>query len=241
MSRSGSLKQGYRVVAETEILFRPVNPGRLLSHGVRNRLLAEGLGLVWGRLMNTRASQSGERSSPFLVEVFDEFTPELGAVDGLRDNSAINLVRNEDYLVWRFDRSPAHEHRYLAAKKEGELCGYAVVSVQKQPSGLVYGIVVDYLVKDRDTACFNALMNRCLVELDRSDYDITILWAFSEPRLREQALRNLGFRSSWRFPFSRFFSDAYLDAIWLDERAESEVDVYNKGRWRVTHALSDMR
>lgn len=84
-------------------------------------------------------------------------------------------------------------------------------------------------------------MKGCLIELDRSDHDIAVIWAFSEPALREEALKNVGFRSSLRFPFSRFFSDAYLEAMWLDERAGSEADVYDRDSWRVTHALSDMR
>lgn len=240
MSRPGFLSQGYRVVAEMEVLFRPVNPARLLSQKLGRGLAAGALGFLSGKLMKAGAGRT-RRAGEFQVEVLDRFTDELRDVDGLRHESAITLVRSEGCLRWRFDDSPRHDYRYVVARAGGELRGYAVVSVQKQPDGLVYGLVVDYLVKDSDVACFSALIERCLVELGRSDHDITMVWAFSEPGLREELLRAHGLKSSLRFPYRRFFQYSYLDAIRLDERAGSDVDVYDAASWRVTHAFSDMR
>jgi GNAT superfamily N-acetyltransferase len=240
MSRPGFLSQGYRVAAETEVLFRPVNPARLLSQKLGNRPLAAGLGFLCGKLIEAGAVGT-RRAGAFEVEVFDRFADELGAVDGLRDESAITLVRSESCLRWRFDDSPRHDYKYVVARAGDKLRGYAVVSVQKQPDGLVYGLIVDYLVKDGDPACFSALMERCLVELGRSDHDITMVWAFSEPGLREELLRGLGFKSSLRFPYRRFFQYSYMDALRLDERVGRDVDVYDAASWRVTHAFSDMR
>ena len=49
---------------------------------------------------------------------------------------------------------PDHNYKYIVVKKDKKLWGYAVVSVQEEGNGLVYGIMVDYLVKYRDIACF---------------------------------------------------------------------------------------
>jgi len=240
MSRPGFLSQGYRVVGETEVLFRPVNPARLLSQKLGSGPAARGLGFLGGRLLKAGPGRT-RRAGAFEVEAFDRFTDEMRTVDGLRNRSAITLVRSESCLRWRFDDSPRHDYRYVVARAGGELRGYAVVSVQRQPDGLVYGLIADYLVKDSDAACFNALMERCLAELGRSDHDITMVWAFGEPGLREELMRRFGFKSSLRFPYRRFFQYSYLDAIRLDEGAGSDVDVYEAANWRATHAFWDMR
>ena len=43
MSRSGFLKQGWRIVAETETIFRAVHPQKLISYKLRSKLLVSGL------------------------------------------------------------------------------------------------------------------------------------------------------------------------------------------------------
>jgi len=125
-------------------------------------------------------------------------------------------------------------------KREGGLWGYAVVSVQKELNGLVYGVIVDYLVKNKDIACFQTLMSKCLDELNKSDYDIVMIWAFSEPKFREELFNNFGFKSSSRFPFNRFFGYSYLDAIQIGNELV-DIDIYDKDNWRVTPVYWDSR
>jgi hypothetical protein len=180
-------------------------------------------------------------SGLFQVEVFDRFNDELKDVDFMRDKSGINLVRNERYLRWRFDSHPEHQYKYVLVKRKDELWGYAVVSIQKDLNGLVYGIIVDYLVKNKDIACFRTLMSKCLDELDKSEYDIAMIWAFSETNFREELINEFGFKSSSKFPYNRFLGYSYLDAIRIDDHMANVVDIYDKNNWRLTHAYTDMR
>ena len=241
MSRPGFLKQGYRIVSETENMFRVVHPQKLLSYKLGNKPLAGGLGFFYDMILNTKTKKTTLLSHSLQVEVLDRFTDDLKDVDDLRDKSGINLVRSESYLRWRFDSHPDHNYRYVIAKREGKLWGYAVVSVQQQINGLVNGLIVDYLVRGKDIACFRALVDGCMDELGKSEFDILLVWAFSEPQLRKELLTHFGFKSSVKFPYNKMFGYAYLDAIRIDERVAKEVDVYNKGSWRVTHAVSDTR
>ena len=239
ISRPGFLKQGYRIVAETENMFRVVHAQKLLSYKLGSKILAEGLGYFYDAFFNTQAKKITRATDSFQVEVFDRFTDDLKDVDELRDKSGINLVRSESYLQWRFDKHPDHNYRYVIAKRDGKLWGYAVVSMQQQPNGLVNGLIVDYLVKNKDLACFRVLIDRCLDELGKSESDILLAWAFSEPQLRRELLTHFGLKSSVKFPYNKMFGYAYLDAILIDEELVEGIDIYASSNWRVTHAYAD--
>jgi len=241
MALPDNLRQGYRVVAQIESVFRPVNPVRLLSYKVNNRVLGGGMGLVYDKLVNARVGGAPQSSDAFEVKVSDRFVGELADVDSLRDRSAMELVRGEGYLRWRFDQHPDNKYRYLIARKEGRLWGYAVVSVQKEVNGLVFGIVVDYSVRDRDVACFRALMSGCLEELGTSECDIALIWVFTQPLLRSDLLKHFGLKSSLRFPYSKFFGYECFEVMPVDERLAGRADIYDKGNWRITHVFHDVR
>ncbi len=239
ISRPGFLRQGWRVVAPTETMFRVVHPQKLISYKLKNKLLGKGLGFFYDKFLNTKMAESFQPSSAFQVEIFDQFTEELKGIDNLRDKSAIDLVRSEANLRWRFDRHPEHSYKYILAKRDKKLWGYAVVSVQEKADGLVYGMITDYLVKNGDIACFQALIKSSLSELEKSECDIISIWAFSEPKFREQLLKYLGFKSSIRFPYNRVSYYGYLDALLIDERVAERVNIYDKENWRVTYAFLD--
>ena len=217
MSRAGFLRQGYRVVVPTEIMFRPINYQRIFSKKLKRDRWGRVLGYfcdkvivnpatcnpptpVGGSRRSTRevaslkgASGSCRRGStkkrPVIkadieVEIFDTYVPELEAIESLRKTTVIDYVREEKNLRWRFDQHPEHTYRYIIAKKEGTLCGYAVISVQEQANGLYYGMIIDYLVKNEDPECFGALIEKAMAELAKTGCDLMMMWVFSEPGLQ---------------------------------------------------------
>jgi len=106
MSRRGFLSQGFRIVVTTETLYGVILPQQIISYLLGNQLLGRGLGLVYGRVANSRMRSNSNYSRSFQVDVFDRLGHELGEIDSLRDKSTIDLVRSESYLRWRFDSHP---------------------------------------------------------------------------------------------------------------------------------------
>jgi len=239
MARPGFLSQGYRIVAETENMFRAVHPWKLLSYKLSNKILAGGLGYFYNTFLNTQAKKIKPTLDSFEVDVSERYIDDLEDVDDLRDKSGISLARSESYLHWRFDKNPEHDYKYVVAKKDGKLWGYAVISTQQQSSGLVHGIIVDYLVKNKNISCFRVLMDRCLNELAQSQCDILLTWAFSEPQFRKELSKCFGFKSSVKFPYNRMFGYAYLEAMMIDEKLAGGVNIYDSNNWQVTHAYWD--
>jgi len=238
-SRPGFLKQGYRLVALNETLFRPINPQKLISYKLGNRVLGGGLGFLYDKLLNIKPRRAFQPAAPFQLELFDRFNDELKEIDALRDKSLIDLVRSESYLRWLFDRRPNRDYKYIMAKKDGSLWGYAVVSAQEQNDGLVYGYIVDHVVKNRDIACFRALVNRSLDELGKWACDIALIWALGEPVLKKELLERFGFKSTLLFPYNRFSGHGFLNVIGFDEQVDVVPDIYDKEKWRVTCAYWD--
>lgn len=238
MSRPGYLKQGWKIVSVTETLFQAVNPRKLISYKLKNQFLGIGFGFFYDKLLNTRIKAS-MLSSSFQVKVFDKFPGELKEVDDLRDKSAIDLVRSEAYLRWRFDQHPEHSYKYIIAKKGDELWGYAVISVQEQINGLVYGMIVDYVVKNKDIDCFRILINRCLNELEKSEFDLVSVWMFSQPEFREELVRHFGFKSPLGFPYNKVLEKNYFVTREVNKEVIGGIDIYDKENWRVTQAYPD--
>jgi GNAT superfamily N-acetyltransferase len=238
-SRPGFLKQGYRIVVPTEGVFRPVNSQRLISRKLGNKVLGIGLGFLYDRFLNVKQTETVQASTSFQIEVFDRFNDDLKELDALRDPSLIDLVRSESYLRWLFDRRPNRSYRYISAKRDKTLWGYTVITTVERRSGLISGYIVDHLVKDRNIACFETLINRSVNELAESKCDLVVIWAPGESLFRKQLLKHLGFKSGFSFPYNRLFTRGYLDAIRIDDRVAAGVDIYAKENWRVTYAYSD--
>jgi GNAT superfamily N-acetyltransferase len=237
MSRVGFLRQGYRVVVPTEIMFRPINYQRIFSKKLKRDR--------WGRVLGyfcDKVIVHKKRPVPkadIEVKIFDSYVPELEAIESLRKTTVIDYVRREKNLRWRFDQHPEHKYRYISAKIEGTLCGYAVISVQEQANGLCYGMVVDYLVKNEDPECFGALIEKAMAELAKTGCDLMMIWVFSEPGLQEELRLRFGFSSTSSFLYNRLIDPGYFEALSLNDQAVRGVNIYDKSNWRITHIYPD--
>ncbi len=217
MSRKGFLSQGYRKLMDTEILFRFVNPLKKITSKPGNRYCDTNIG-------------------DFQIEFSGKYNAELSALDSFRNPNIIDLVRSEANLRWRFDECPHKNYSYILAKKEGSLKGYAVLSKQRQHSGLMAGIIVDYLVADNNAACFESLVTGAMQEFTRLGCHMAAVWAFSDMELRRILMQEFGFRSSLKLPYNRFISPIYMDVLLIDKSISAPINIYDSTNWRVTYA-----
>ena len=238
MSRAGFRKQGYRTVVPTEIMFLPINYQRIFSKKLKRDRLGRVLGYFCDNVI-IKKKLPVLKAGNIEVEIFDSYVQELEAIDSLRKTTAIEYVRREKNLRWRFDQHPEHKYRYITAKIEGTLCGYAVISVQEQGNGLNYGMIIDYLVKNEDPWCFGALIEKAMVELAKTGCDLIVVWAFSEPMLKEELQKRFGFSSTFSFPYNRIIDSGYFEALSLNDQAIRGMNIYDKSNWRITHIYPD--
>jgi hypothetical protein len=117
-------------------------------------------------------------------------------LESFRKLGVIDMVRSEANLRWRFDSCPHNRYSYILAKKAGSLAGYSVISKQHQSSGITAGLIIDFLVKDDDVACFEALITRAMQEFARTSCPIAAIWAFTDSELQQTQTRKFHFMSS---------------------------------------------
>jgi GNAT superfamily N-acetyltransferase len=240
LSSKGFLKQGYEELVETEKLFKIMNP-EAISYRIKNRLLARSSSFLYRRFLDRRSWDLSKDSEIFETEKSGKISSELTEIDNLRSREVIDLSRSEDYLRWRFDSHPEHEYRYVLAKRNGELFGFAVISLQKQPDGMNLGLIVDHLVRDSNPACYETLIDRIIAEFRKQENcDIIVTWAIGEPELKKLLLKKFGFKSSLRFPYGRLFPHGHMDVISLNREETNKVYVHDPTNWRVTPAFHDV-
>jgi hypothetical protein len=237
MSRAGFLRQGYRVVVPTEIMFRPINYQRIFSKKLKRDRLGRVLGYFCDKVIVNK--KLPVLKADIEVEIFDSYVQKLEAIGSLRKTNVIDYVRQEKNLQWRFDKHPEHKYRYITVKIEGSLRGYAVISVQEQTNGLYYGMIIDYLVKNEDPECFGVLIEKAMVELAKTGCDLIMIWVFSEPGLKEELRLRFGFSSTSSFLYNRFIDPGYFEALSLNDHAIRGMDIYDKSNWRITHIYPD--
>ena len=158
-SAPGGLKIGYKILAYIETLFYPLNTGKLISTKLDIKYIPDIMGFLYKKLFLSMPKLD-VLPEEFEFMTFSEYSDELRYVDELRDKSSIDIVRSEEYLKWRFDQHPKHKYKYIIAKKNGQLYGYAVISKQKQSKGILNGRVIDYSIKDNDIECCKGIITK---------------------------------------------------------------------------------
>ena len=220
MSRKGFASQGYRRMMDIEMLLRPVNP-------------------LAGISFKLKSKQSNNLAIGYQTEVSGVYKGELNVLDSFRKPDVIDMVRSEANLRWRFDGCPHDKYRYILANKAGSLAGYAVISKQRQRGGISAGLIIDFLVKDNNVACFEALVTRAMQEFARTSCQIVAIWAFTEAELQQTLSRKFHFSSSLKPPYNRFLAPGYMDVLLIDKNVPVAKDIYNCNKWRVTYAYAN--
>lgn len=240
-SRPGYLKQGWRIVTQTEILLITANPGNLILCKLKNKPAARIIAPPFKLISSFYRSNKVQYSGDYRIEVNENFHERLSSVDGLRNKSTIDLVRSEGYMGWRFDRHPSHKYIYITAENDNEMRGYAVVGLQKGPGGFSWGVIVDFLVKNDDLVCFKDIIKACLQTLIRFNPDLISMFSPYQQSFRKTLVKRFGFRSSLRFPFKSFLEKSCLVARVVKPSQIQGTDIYDKSNWRVTDAYMDTR
>jgi hypothetical protein len=233
---------GGKALFELDSLFKVQNLDRLLTCRFNNNRIINVLGFLYRKVPSIKSKKT-LLPQKFQAHVIDKYTDELGKVDSLRDTSKINLVRDEPYLKWRFDHHPEHKYKYVIVKQGDELWGYAVISAKQSSDGLIQGMIVDYLIKNNDINCFRVLVNQCLNELCKLNCDLISIGPHTEESFRRELLKNFGFHSSIRFPYSIFRSGIknYFHVFNACSQLSTKLEpyVYNKHNWYFIHAYVD--
>jgi len=127
-------------ISQTGTLVRWVKPLRLepkLEPIVHSKKLARMLGAIGNVAMRWRGSQRDDSACDLALHP-GACSAEFTALDQqLRECPGIFTARTAEYLNWRYLAHPGESYEILAARREGELVGYAVFSQDGEEARIV--------------------------------------------------------------------------------------------------------
>jgi len=186
------------VLDELPAMTRPVNLAAILRRRTKTGFLSVLVGapLQWGFDLLRRRRVGGK---DIKVVSFPQF-PE--AVNGLFGRIAPRfrnlIVRDHEYLSWRYDRNPALSYDRYFAYRGDVLAGYCVCG-ETERRDLSIGLIVDLFADPKDEDVVAALVQAALVDMKRKGtMTASIVLGPESPFLK--TVRRMGFV----FPMRRF-------------------------------------
>jgi GNAT superfamily N-acetyltransferase len=124
------------------------------------------------------------------------FDSEFDAFTRQERDGELRVDRDPDYLRWRYDQHPTLEYDTLVCHREGELCGYCVLSIESEKR-IGRGFILDLEVRPDAEAAAAFLVHHALKHLRSRGARVAITWP--RPSGPEQeALVDHGFSSRYR-------------------------------------------
>lgn len=119
---------GAEIICNTKVLVRPVNWQAVLGSRIKNKVLVR-LSAIGGRTLQkvfyrARKLPKLEGLTIHKISSFDERINDFW--DRISNNYEIMVVKNQEYLNWRYVTIPDVDYSIYTAEREGEVCGYIV-------------------------------------------------------------------------------------------------------------------
>jgi hypothetical protein len=160
-----------------------------------------------------------------LVSMVTHTLPESAQLlwEGIERRLPVTVVKDRDYLKWRYEQCPSVEYRFVVLKRKQQIVALAVLALQSGNEGEKRGLIADILVDPNDffvaigiikasleffeaegcTSCFTHLLNDRMLRyfklmgfsVSKSDLGLMVLL----PKLNNEDLQDLINPGEWSF------------------------------------------
>ncbi len=180
-------------IATMQIMFKSLNWGSAVKLKVKNkflqRVLAIGANLVFNKvLFRTQKPSEIEGLTIKQVTSFDERFDEFWAK--VCSQSQIMVVRNKDYLNWRYS-NPDANYSIFVAEKAREICGYLVLE-HKVQSSVKVSHIFDLIAQSEEI--MHHLLSEAVENCQQNKVDL-ILYPLVANKTYHRVLKKNGFIS----------------------------------------------
>jgi predicted N-acetyltransferase YhbS len=150
--------KNFHLVSQVPLLIRPLDIATLANVMVRKRVPRWGVELGWGVASRTVWRSRRPRENGNAIRIFEDTELDEGYDrfwDQVKAKYDLMLVRDRDFLQWRFLDIPTREYHVLSARQDGvdrnakranpPVLGYIVLR-QADVRGTMTGIIADFMV-----------------------------------------------------------------------------------------------
>lgn len=212
-----------------QVMFKPLNWRNIIKLKVGNEFLqgiaAIGAGLVFNRVFfRTQKPPFVEGLTISQVTFFDERFNEFWIE--ICNQSPIIMVRNRDYLNWRYS-TPNVSYSILVAEKDSKICGYLILRDRKDriKKNVRLSYIFDIVAQSEEV--MHCLVSRAVEHCRQNKVDL-ILYSFIESKTYHRVLSRNGFISvpfMERGRFCAYSSSPHISREFLTKRENWFVQI----------------
>lgn len=182
-----SVKSTYRISTKTlgfdgagpvRRLVKILNPDPFIRNRFRTRFLSETLGFLGAsglKFLDKRRLRPSREVEIQEVTNFDSSFDELW--ERRAHDYEIMVVRDSEYLNWRYKRNPLQEYRTLVAFRNNAPAGL-IIFCSRMEKGIKRGYILDLLASPNDDDLIRFLIGQAVLELYSERADIVSMWLF---------------------------------------------------------------
>lgn len=218
------------------ILARPLNFANILGKFIGSRFLISPISIVLNTLarifLRTKAVYLREG---LLVSWIKKFDDRMNLFwERLSKTYNIIVVRDRDYLNWRYFENPERDYRVITVERNKAILGYAVLRCMER-FGLKGGMIVDILTLPNNDNVFHILVSESVEYFIKENMDLVTCLIHGDKKLG-RLLRTRGFISlPEKIGFKKWYFGARLNN---DTLKESFIE--NPIHWFLTFGDTDI-
>lgn len=192
----GHIKRGFLDIGVIRAMLKPLNLENIVGRYVRNKLLSKVLAAISNIAFNllylAHKPPKIDGIQITKVSFFDERINDLW--ERIYRDYDIIVVRNKEYLNWRFVDVPGVDYTIYLAEKESQILGYTVLKCERQ-FGLKVGRIFELIVPLGQQAVVQLLALKA-VEVFREEKADFVLYRIIGNKAHCKAVSRCGFMSS---------------------------------------------
>jgi hypothetical protein len=180
---------GAEIICNTKVFVRPVNWQVVAASKIRNKSLSK-IGAIGGSTLQKvfyRPHKPPELEGLTIHKInsFDERINDFW--DRISKNHEIMVVKNQEYLNWRFVTIPDIDYSIYIAEKDGDVCGYIVFRTMLRDT-LKLTFIYNVLALSPDIA--QCLIARAATESQKESADIIYCSIVADKKLLNSFTKN---------------------------------------------------
>ena len=213
------------------LLLRVVQPGVMLRYLSNSKKSLKPFAPLLNRFSYSLDHISNLlRAKPYInssveIEEIKQFDNEFNHLwDTVKQSIGISVVRDANYLNWRYVNKPKNNHRILIAKSKDNLQGYIVTKVE-QRFGMRHGVILDILTIPDDSSTAFTLLNYAIRTMINEGVEVISALSLKN-EYYFKSLRQCNFRlvPSNFFPQEDYFGTR---PVILDTKIDNKIDPRN--------------
>jgi hypothetical protein len=168
------------------------------------------------------------------INYFDTRFDELWGM--ISNNFTIAIVRNAEYLNWRYIQNPNNNYyKIFALEKSNKILGYVILKIKRFEARNVGYIVDLFALKDKDI--IEKLLLNAIYYLEDMGVDL-IIFCLKDTFISDMLLAFGFVKDSISNQYTTYIPDSFLVALNFNPQIQNEI-VYNLDNWFIMMGDSD--